>query len=108
MRIFDTNASGTEKDADKRTAVLYHATNFKIRIIQLPPGGSIPPCDMVDIVIFHVLSGSVEINSDGNTMPVKDGQGIVSEPSTISMSSKSGVRLLGIQIAQSREDESDE
>lgn len=91
----------------KRTEVIHQASNFKIRIIELPPGGSIPPCEMASSVIFHVLAGAVNITSDGETAYVKEGQGIVSEPATISMSTKTGARLLGIQIEKAEVRESD-
>lgn len=98
MNTFDTDAGKTELHSGKKTEVIHQASNFKIRIVELLPGENIPPCEMASSVIFHVLSGAVDITSDGETASIKEGQGMVSEPATISMNSKTGARLLGIQI----------
>ncbi len=105
MKIFDTNIQEPKSHTGKRTTVLYQASNFKVRIIELSPGGNIPPCEMTSSVIFHVLSGSADITTDGKTASLKEGQGIVNDPATISMVSKTGARLLGIQIDKSKGEE---
>lgn len=105
MRIFDTVMKEPKPDTGKRTVVLHQASNFKIRVIELSAGGNIPPCEMAYSVIFYVLSGSADITVDGDTASVEEGQGIVSVPATISMASKSGTRLLGIQIHKSKVEE---
>jgi len=102
MRIFDTDIVGSMDLSSKRTEVLHQASTFKIRIIILPPGGIISPCMMTATVIFHVISGAVDITSDGEMVSIKEGQGVVSEPATISMVSTNGVKLLGIQIETSK------
>ena len=98
MRTYDTKKAETMARDGKRTEVMHQASHFKIRMIELPLGGSIPPCEMASSVIFHVMSGTVDITSDGETVTIMEGQGVVSEPATVSMMSTTGARLLGIQI----------
>jgi quercetin dioxygenase-like cupin family protein len=98
MKIYDTNIQRPQSHTKKKTTILHQASNFKVRIIELAPGGSIPPCEMASSVIFHVLSGSADVKTDGKTASVTEGQGIISDPATISMASKTGAKLLGIQI----------
>ena len=98
MQIFNLKSAGQPSHAGKNTTVLHQAENFKIRTIELPPGGNIPPCEMAANVIFYVAEGNAEITVNGEVVPLLEGQGIVSEPTTVSMKSESGARLLGIQI----------
>ena len=107
MNIYDANIRGVEPVTGKRTAVLHQANNFKIRIVELPPGGNIPPCEMADSAMFHVLSGSANITVNSEIATVGEGQGIATGPATVSMTSKHGARLLGIQIQTSGPGEAD-
>ena len=107
MKIFDTTVKRGGPDTGKRTGVLHQASNFKIRIIELLPGRSIPPCGMADSVILYVLSGSANITVNGDVSAVGEGQGIATGPATVSMASKHGARLLGIQIQKLGQGEED-
>ncbi len=98
MKIFDTETKGKGSHAGKRTAILHQANNFRIRIIDLPPGEQIPSCEMASSVIFYVLSGSADVTVDDQTASVRNGRGIVSGPATVSMKTANGARLIGIQI----------
>ena len=96
--LYDTRQSDLNPDGKGKTNVLHQAANFKIRVIELSQGDSIPSCEMSMIVIFHVLQGNVDITVNGEAIPLIEGQGIVSDPATISMKSSTGARLLGVQI----------
>ncbi len=98
METYNTGNIEKTVRSEKKTAVLHQAGNFKIRIIELPPEGSIPPCEMASSVIFHILAGDVNITSDGDAASIEEGQGVVSGPATISMRSVNGASLLGIQM----------
>jgi len=85
---------------ERQKDVLYQAPEFKLRVIDLAAGESIPRCDMASHVIFVGIEGRVEITVAGEHVPVSQGQVLVTEPATLSMSTKTGARLLGIQIAR--------
>jgi len=97
-KLYDTRHLDLNPDGKGKTNVLHQAANFKIRVIELSQGESIPPCEMSMTVIFQVLSGAVDITVNGETNALVEGQGIVSDPATISMATSAGARLLGIQI----------
>ncbi|HDR88202.1 MAG TPA: hypothetical protein ENN63_01055 [Bacteroidetes bacterium] len=78
--------------------VLYQADEFKIRIIDLPENGSVPPCEMVTYVVFTVMQGEVIIMADGVPHHLSEKQSLVSEPAVFSMKSSKGAKLMGIQI----------
>ena len=98
MQTFDTRAQAIPIEGGKKTAVLHNSDNVKIRIVELAAGGAIPTCEMSAIVIFHVLSGAVEITANGERSSLVEGQGVFSGPATVSMVSATGARLMGIQI----------
>lgn len=77
--------------------VLYQADEFKIRIIDLPENGSVPPCEMVTYVVFTVMQGEVIIMGDGVPHHLSKKQSLVSEPALFSMKSSIGAKLMGIQ-----------
>ncbi len=97
-KLYDARQLDFNPDGKGKTNVLHQADNFKIRVIELSQGESIPPCEMSANVIFQVLSGAVDIIVNGETVSLVEGQGIVSDPATISMSTSTGARLLGVQI----------
>lgn len=53
---------------------------------------------MPSSVIFYVIAGSVEITVDQEKATLNEGQCLITEPAIISMSSKDGAKLMGIQI----------
>lgn len=55
---------------------------------------------MASHVIFVCIKGQAEISMEGDKVSISRGQVLVTEPATLSMSTTSGVRVLGIQIAQ--------
>jgi mannose-6-phosphate isomerase-like protein (cupin superfamily) len=78
--------------------VFFSGAGFKTRIIALPAGGVMPDCQMQAAVIFHVVSGEVEIEVDGEKHQLGEGHCLVGGPGHFSMKTTGGVRLLGVQI----------
>jgi mannose-6-phosphate isomerase-like protein (cupin superfamily) len=98
MEIFDLNNSNIYPFEERDKNVLFQSGAFKVRLIQLEAGGEIPPCRMATDVIFCVLQGKGIITVNGKTNQVKPHSLIITNPATISMRSKDGMKLLGIQI----------
>ena len=57
-----------------------------------------PDCQMQAAVIFHVVSGEVDVEVDGEKHQLKEGYCLVGGPGCFSMKTTGGVRLLGVQI----------
>ena len=91
-------ASAFYEERDKN--VFYEAKEFKARIIELQAGGKIPNCEMTSYVIFYVLDGSAEVSVNQKKTPVKEGQCLIFDPSTISMMSDKCVKMFGIQVVK--------
>ena len=96
MKVFDLKEM--KSNEDKSGNVIHNTQEFKIRMIELAPDGSIPPCEMAANVIFFVAEGKAEVTVKGEAVSLSEGQGIVSDPATISMKSSTGARLLCVQI----------
>jgi quercetin dioxygenase-like cupin family protein len=82
--------------------VFYETPEFKMRVIYLAPGQSLPKCKMASHVVFICLKGEAEVSTGEKKTPLSTGQGLVIEPSTVSMKTDTGARLLGIQIAKAK------
>lgn len=67
-------------------------------MVQLPPGGEIPLCEMEPYVIFVVLSGTAEVFVNQEKAELQEGQCLITEPATLSMKTDTGVRIMGIQV----------
>lgn len=98
MKIFDLKAMRSYPYEERDKNVFYKSKEFKTRIIELPPGGEMPTCEMKSHVIFHVVSGAVEVSVNGKIANLEKGQCLITEPATLSMKTKNGVKLMGIQI----------
>ena len=84
---------------DQRSRNVFHETpEFKMRVIDLPPGGSIPVCEMASHVIFVCVDGEAFATVDGEEVALTSAQGVVTEPATVSMRTDVGAKLLGVQI----------
>ena len=95
MRVFPYEQRGKN--------VFFQTDEFKTRIIELPPGGQMPACEMASHVIFYVLDGTVKVAVDSETVVLNEKNCLITEPpATISMITENGVRLLGIQIVKAR------
>ena len=98
MKKFDI-AGMTAYEYDQRDKnVFYKTPEFKIRIIALDPGQYMPRCDMISFVVFVCIEGEAEVHVGVDKVSISARRGFVTEPATISMETKTGARLLGIQI----------
>lgn len=98
MNVFDLDKMSAFPYDQREKNVFYQTNEFKMRIIELPPGGQMPTCEMASYVIFYVLNGSAKVTVKSETTDLKEKQCLISEPATISMKTESGVKLMGIQI----------
>lgn len=99
MKVFDLSQIKAFPYEKREKNVLYKSEGFKTRIIELPPGGKMPPCEMSEYVIFVVLDGEVMVEVNSDNMSLKEKHCLITEPATLSMQTQKGVRILGIQIA---------
>ena len=97
--VFDLKAMPAFPYEQREKNVFVSKPGFKARIIDLPPGGNMPECDMPAAVLFSVVSGQAEITVDGVTTPLGEGMCLIGEPGRYSMRTVTGVRLLGVQLA---------
>lgn len=101
MQVFDlkTIISHLYEERDKN--VFYKVKEFKARIIELPPGGEIPTCEMASYIIFYVIEGAAEVKVNQEKAIIKEGQCLITEPATLSMKTEKGVKIMGIQVVKS-------
>lgn len=99
MKVFDI----TDMEAygyELRSKNVFHETpEFKMRVVDLPAGGSIPQCEMAFHVVFVCVEGEALVTVNGEETSLTPGKGLVTTPATVSMRSDTGAKLLGIQIA---------
>ena len=98
MKIFDIKAMGSYSHEEREKNVFYKAEEFKSRIIELPPGGEIPVCEMSSHVIFYVVEGAAEVSVNQEKENIKEGECLITPPATLSMRTDDGVKIMGIQI----------
>ena len=63
MQVFNLKEMTSYPYEERDRNVFYKAEEFKARIIELPPGGEMPTCDMASYVIFYVID---ELMADGD------------------------------------------
>ena len=98
MKIFDLIKMEAFPSEEKEKNVFYQTKEFKTRIIELPPQGEIPNCEMSSYVIFYVITGTVQVTVNSEKQNLKAGQCLITEPATLSMRTEDGVKIMGIQI----------
>ena len=98
MKIFDLIKMKALPSEEKEKNVFYQTKEFKTRIIELPPQGEIPYCEMTSHVIFYVITGTVQVTVNSEKQNLKAGQCLITEPATLSMRTENGVKIMGIQI----------
>ncbi|PKM58251.1 MAG: hypothetical protein CVU98_01860 [Firmicutes bacterium HGW-Firmicutes-3] len=98
MKIFDLMNLETESNENRSVNVFFQNDTFKTRVIVLEAGGEIPPCQMDIFVMFYVIKGEVVLRKNEESAILKENQVFISEPAWLSMDSKFGARLMGIQI----------
>ena len=98
MKVFDFTEMTAHSYEEREKNVFFQAKEFKTRIIDLPPGGQMPTCEMSSHVIFYALDGKVKVTVNSESVALKEKQCLITEPATVSMETEDGARLLGIQI----------
>ena len=98
MQAFNLKTMKSYPYEERDKNVFYKAKEFKARIIELPPGGEMPTCEMLSYVIFYVLKGTAEAKVNQEKIILKEGQCLISEPAILSMQTQDGVKMMGIQI----------
>ena len=98
MNVFDLKKIAAFPYEQREKNVFYQAKEFKTRIIELPPGGEMPICEMASHVIFYILNGEARVTVNSETVGLKEKQCLITEPATLSMTTEKGVKLMGIQI----------
>ena len=101
MNVFDLAEMVAFPYEQRDKNVFYQTKEFKTRIIELPPGGQMPICEMESHVIFFVLNGVVKVTVNSEAVELKEKQCFITEPATLSMLTTGGVRILGVQIQKS-------
>ena len=100
MKVFDLEAMKSYPYEERAKNVFYKTNEFKARIIELPENGKMPLCEMDSHVIFSVIKGTAEVTVDKEIVTIKEGQCLMTEPAMLSMSTKNGVKIMGIQIVK--------
>jgi len=100
MKVYDLSRMETHPYEQREKNVFHQEREFKTRIIELQPAGSMPECQMDSHVIFLVLEGAVRVRVNDEETVLREKQCLVTEPATLSMKSETGARLLGIQVAK--------
>ncbi len=103
MKVFNLGEMRVFPYEQREKNVFYQADEFKTRIIELPPGGQMPACEMASHVIFYALDGEVKVTVNSEIAVLNEKHCLITEPATLSMTTEKGVRLMGIQIARSIE-----
>ena len=98
MKIFDLIKMKAFPSEEKEKNIFYQTKEFKTRIIELPPQGEIPNCEMSSYAIFYVITGTVQVTVNSEKQNLKAGQCLITEPATLSMRTEDGVKIMGIQI----------
>ncbi|MFA7099575.1 MAG: hypothetical protein WC143_05790 [Eubacteriales bacterium] len=98
MKIFDLMNLEAQGYENRQVNVFFQNELFKTRVIILEPGGKIPECQMDSYVMFYVVKGEVLLRKNDETSTLKENQVFITEPALLSMESKAGARLMGVQI----------
>ncbi len=98
MKVFDLMAMEAHTFEEREKNVIHRSREFTARIISLPAGGVIPPCEMASNVVFAVVSGKAVVKVNGEEAALDEGWCLISEPALFSMRSEEGARILGIQV----------
>jgi len=100
MKKFDIIGMEAHGHDQREKNVFHKSRGFKMRVIHLAPGESIPECRMATHVVLVCMEGDAEVGAGDERITLSRGQGLVTEPTVMTMKSETGARLLGIQIAE--------
>ena len=98
MEIFDLlnlEAEGYEK---RNVNVFFENDLFKTRVIVLEPEQKIPECMMDSFVMFYVVKGEVLLRKNDESTILKENNVFITEPALLSMETRTGARLMGVQF----------
>lgn len=98
MEVLDFNKIEAYPYTERNKNILYSQNTFKIRIIELPPNGTMPECEMTSSVIFYIIKGSARVTVDKEQKSITEGQCLITKPATISIITNSGVKIMAVQI----------
>ena len=101
MQVFELKAMVSYPYEERDKNIFYKAKEFKARIIELPPGGEMPTCEMTSYIIFYVIEGAAEVNVNQEKADIKEGQCLITNPAALSMRTNDGVKIMGIQVVKS-------
>ena len=101
MQVFDVKGMAAYPYEERDRNVFYSAKEFQARIIELPPGGEIPTCEMASYVTFYVVEGMAEVSVNQEKANIEEGQCLITEPATLSMKTNDGVKIMGIPVEKS-------
>lgn len=96
MKVIDLEKLEPNEGAE----VFYETDEFTGRVIELPPGGSMPPCEMDSYVMFYVIEGEAVVTVDEEETRLQESSNMITEPATLSMETEEGVRILGVQVVK--------
>lgn len=99
MQVFNLVGIGPGCYEGPTKEVFFESSEFSARVVSLPPGAQMPPCEMSAHVLFYVVDGETEVTVNSEKAVIATGQCLISEPATLSMRTKAGARILGIQVA---------
>ena len=100
MKVFHLNEMTAAPYEQRGKNVFYQAKEFKTRIIELPPGGQMPTCEMASHVIFYALDGEAKVTVNSESVILKKNQCLIAEPATFSIQTDNGIKIMGIQITK--------
>ena len=100
MQIIDLKKMISNPYDEREKNIFYNVEEFKARIIKLPVDGIMPTCKMDSYVIFYVIEGTVDVTVNQEKTTIKEGECLISEPAKLSMRTKEGVKIMGIQITK--------
>lgn len=98
MQVFNLKTMKSHPYEKRDKNVFYKDKQFKTRIIELPPDGEMPTCEMASYVVFYVIRGTAEVEVNQQKTILKEGQCLITEPATLTMKTQNGVKMMGIQI----------
>jgi quercetin dioxygenase-like cupin family protein len=100
MQVFDLKKLKAFPCEERDKNVFYKTKEFKARVIELSPEGEISACEMVSYVIFYVVRGSAEVTVNNKKALLTEGKCLITEPATLALKTKNGVKIMGIQIVK--------
>lgn len=100
MQIFDLNKIKSFPYEKRDKNVFYLTKEFKTRIINLGADEEMPECEMASFVIYYVIEGEAIVKINSVEKVIDAGKCLISEPAILSLKTKHGIKILGIQISK--------